>query len=189
MTKFGKYFYGNEISNYGKQNGRVDYATFAKAFDAVLNNDIMNKTYDIGFWEQESGFIDNSEEIAELEEAIDEREEKRDRYEEELDSLADIDENEARRIFLEDQIDELGDQISILDDEKAELEAEQDEQPEVFQWYIIDDNGARICEEFNEIVYYNSELDMYLWGVTHYGTSWSYVLTDIECEVDKTATA
>jgi hypothetical protein len=40
---FGKYFYGNEISAYGKKNGFVDYATLAKAFDAVLNNDIMQK--------------------------------------------------------------------------------------------------------------------------------------------------
>ena len=190
MTRFGKYFYGNEISDYGKQYGRVDYATFAKAFDAVLNNDIMNKTWGIcGEWEQESGYIDNGEEIEEKREAIEEREEKRDTYAEELAELADIDENDSRRAFLEDSIEELDDQIRILEDEVYELEAEQDEQPEVYQWYIIDDNGARICEEFNEIVYYNSELDMYLWGVTHYGTSWSYVLTDIPCEVDETARA
>ena len=31
----------------------------------------------------------------------------------------------------------------------------------------------------DEIVYYNEELDMYVWGITHYGTSWDYVLTDI----------
>ena len=51
---------------------------------------------------------------------------------------------------------------------------------EVFQWFIIDDWGARLLQqETNEIVYYNETLDMYLWGVTHYGTSWDYVLTSI----------
>lgn len=45
-----KYYYGNAISKCGLENGRVDYGTLAKAFDAVLNNDIMNLTYDIGSW-------------------------------------------------------------------------------------------------------------------------------------------
>jgi hypothetical protein len=26
---------------------------------------------------------------------------------------------------------------------------------------------------------------MYIWGVTHYGTSWDYVLTDIKIELDE----
>lgn len=62
-----KYYYGNPISEYGLDNGYVDYATLAKAFDAVLNNDIMNLTYDIGSWEQVSGIIDNTDEIEEME--------------------------------------------------------------------------------------------------------------------------
>lgn len=107
-----KYYYGNAISKYGLENGRVDYATLAKCFDAVLNNDIMNLTYDIGYWEQVSGTVNNSNE-------------------------------------------------------------------EVFQWYIVDDWGARLLQDINQIVYYNKKLDMYLWGVAHYGTSWDYVLTDI----------
>lgn len=37
--KFGKYFCGNEISAYGRQNGYVDYATLAKSFQHVLCND------------------------------------------------------------------------------------------------------------------------------------------------------
>lgn len=47
-----KYFFGNKISDYGLKNGYVDYGTLAKAFDAVLNNDIVKNTIDIGFWEQ-----------------------------------------------------------------------------------------------------------------------------------------
>ena len=126
MTIRSKYFYGNEVSSYGQENGYVDYRTLAKAFDAVMSNDIISQTDGIiGYWEQESGYIDNAEQIEELEE-------------------------------------------------------EQDRQPDIFQWFIIDYQGAEILKEAGEIVYYNSELDMYLWGVTHWGTSWDYVLTNIK---------
>ena len=156
MKKEQKYYYGNEISQYGLENGRVDYATLAKCFDAVLNNDIMQLTYDIGYWDQVSGIIDNSEEIEELEEKKEELEE----------------ENESSPSqILENEINEINDQIE-------ELEREQDDK-EVFQLYIVDDWGARLLHEINEIVYYNETLNMYLWGVTHYGTSWDYVLTSI----------
>lgn len=54
---------------------------------------------------------------------------------------------------------------------------------EVYQYYIITDSGARFLSDFtDELVYYNQELDIYLWGITHYGTSWDYVLTDIKLE-------
>ena len=158
MVVHGKYFYGNEISEYGQENGYVDYATLAKAFDAVLNNDIIQKTYEIGYWEQESGFVDdNTEEIEEIREEIKEL------------MLEDWDGNQKK-------IEELE---SIIEN----LEEEQDYTPDIYQYYIVSDNGARILEEINEIVFYNEELDMYVWGVTHYGTSWSYVLTDIKCNV------
>lgn len=163
MTRFNDYFYGNKISDYGLENGYVDYRTFAKAFDAVLNNDIMNKTCDIGYWDQESGFVDNSDEIEELQEKIEELQ------------------DEITDDTTPDQENAINAKIEELQEKIEELENEQDELPEVFQWYIIDDNGARICKEFNEIVFYNEELDMYLWGVTHWGTSWDYVLTDIKC--------
>lgn len=156
-----KYYYGNAISEYGMQNGRVDYATLAKAFDAVLNNDIMNLTYDIGSWEQVNGIVDNSEEIEELEE-------KRDELEEE-------NENNPSQI-IENEINEINEQIE-------ELESEQYDGPEVFQWFIISDWGARLLQqETSEIVYYNETLGMYLWGVTHYGTHWDYVLTSIKID-------
>lgn len=145
-----KYYYGNAISEYGLENGRVDYATLAKAFDAVLNNDIMNLTYDIGSWEQVSGIIDNTDEIEEE------------------------NENNPSQI-IENEINEINEQIE-------ELENEQDEGQEVFQWFIVDDWGARLLQDINEIVYYNEKLDMYLWGVTHYGTSWDYVLTSIKID-------
>ena len=58
---------------------------------------------------------------------------------------------------------------------------EKDDYYEVYQYYIISDAGASFLEEYtDEIVYYHEGLDMYVWGITHFGTSWDYVLTDIE---------
>ena len=158
MLVHGEYFYGNKISDYGIEHGRVDYATLAKAFDAVLNNEIIQKTYEIGYWEQESGFVDNSEEIEALQEDISE-------------------------LMLDNENDEHTEEIEELQDKINELEEEQENSynAEIYQYYIVDDRGAEILKEINEIVFYNEEFDMYVWGVTHFGTSWSYVLTDIKC--------
>ena len=126
-----KYFYGNEISEEGVKNNRVDYRALAKSFDAVLCNDITRLFYSTidGKYcepEQVNGCIDNSEAI-------------------------------------------------------EELQREQDEPGEIFQYYIISSNGAQILEDHtDEIVYYLPALNMYVWGVTHYGTAWDYVLTDIK---------
>ena len=116
---FGNYFCGYEISEYGKENGYVDYATLAKSFDGVLNNTITTKSDD---WELWNGCD----------------------YDEENDTFA-----------------------------------------EVFQYFIISVSGAELLADYtNELVYYSDDLDMYLWGVTHYGTSWDYVLTEIPCKAE-----
>lgn len=118
MSKFYETFYGNKISDYGLQNGYVDYGTLAKAFDTVLCNDIINKTFDIGYWEQIHG--------------------------------------------------------SVLDEDGNSTE--------IFQFYIISESGAEILQYWtDEIIFYNEELNLYVWGVTHYGTAWNYVLTNIPC--------
>lgn len=119
----GKYFCGNEISNYGKEHGFLDYDTFSRAFDHVLNNSIFELGQGIGYgWELVNGF--------------------------------DFDYEEEEII----------------------------EEPEVFQWYTVSNSGAQIIQDYtNEILYYHDELDVYLWGVTHWGTGWDYVLTDIPC--------
>lgn len=112
----GKYFCGNEISAYGQEHNRLDYATFAKAFYAVLNNSIFDTGWNIGSgWES----------------------------------------------------------VNYSDDE---------EEREIFQWFIVSDDGAQMIKDYtDEILYYHEDLDIYLWGVTHLGTSWDHVLMDIPC--------
>lgn len=161
----GVWFCGNEASDYAKENGYLDYATLAKAFDAVDANNIVQKTDGvIGFWEQENG-VDNSEEkeIENLKDQISDLEDKL--YEIE-------DEYSEEYLSIEGKINDLQEKID-------ELENETD--TEIFQYYIISSSGAEILEQYtDEIVLYNEELDMYVWGVTHWGTSWDYVLTDIK---------
>lgn len=44
--------------------------------------------------------------------------------------------------------------------------------------YIISERGYEFLKEYtDEIVFYNENLDIYVWGVTHWGTSWDYELT------------
>ena len=162
-----KYFYGNEISNYGVEHNRVDYRALAECFDAVLCNDITKLFYSTinGEYiepEQINGYIDNSEDIDELQNIIDE-----------LEELITEDSTIEQDEETQNKIDNLKEQIE-------ELEREQ-EQSEIFQYFIIDYTGYRILNDHtNEIIFYIDSLDMYIWGVTHWGTSWDYVLTNIK---------
>lgn len=53
----------------------------------------------------------------------------------------------------------------------------------IYQDYIISEYGYEFLKEYtDEIVFYNEKLDIYIWCVTHFGTSWDYVLTDIKLE-------
>lgn len=212
----GKYFFGNEISEYGQKNNRVDYATLAKSFDAVISNDLMEKTADIGYWELENGdltyYYHQGKRYTE-----EEFEEKKNELQEYIDNIEEDNENKIEELIekikkctdyedgiLDDELYALQDRQTKLQkelnsllknnsieglkkqlEELEELEDLASSEDEVYQWYIISNNGASILKDWtNEIVYYNDELDLYLWGVTHYGTSWDYVLTDIKCNVN-----
>lgn len=178
MYVTGKYFYGNEISEYGQKNGFVDYRTLAKAFDAVIANDFMTTTADIGYWEPV-----NSEEY----------------YEDSNGNIYTVDEAQARIDELNERIDELNDKLSpdcteeentafMEEADEIKLEIERLEDPhyyDVFQWFIVSDSGAEILKEADEVLYYNDALGLYLWGVTHYGTAWDYVLTNIRCNAGR----
>ena len=108
--------YGFKVSEYGLENGYLDYYTLSKIVgDCILNNSIV-PFIGVYEWELVNGCEENDEGWY-----------------------------------------------------------------EVYQYYIITDAGYRFLEEHtDEIVYYHEELDMYVWGITHFGTSWDYVLTDIK---------
>ena len=170
-TNKSKFFYGNEISEYGLKHGYVDYRTLANCGDMVLCNDITKLFYNtIGNEfiepEQVNGYIDNSEEIEELQEKLDDL----------LELFKNTDDPTTEK--------EIKNQIDQLQEEIEELQEEQDNQLEIFQYYIIDDRLAEILQErTNEIVYYIPLLDIYVWGITHWGTSWDYVLTNIKIDL------
>lgn len=117
MKLYGDKVFGIKVSDYGLENGYLDYHTLSKIVgDCILNNDIFMY---IGYenWELDNG----------------------------------LEEDEDGNYY------------------------------EVYQYYIISDYGARILREYtDELVFYNEQLDLYLWGITHFGTSWNYVLTDIK---------
>ena len=120
ITLYNGKAYGHKVSEYGLENGYLDYLTLSKIVgDCVINNNIfLFAGYEN--WELTNGLEEN----------------------------------------------EYGDYL------------------EVYQYYIVTDSGARFLEEYtDEIVYYHDELDMYLWGITHFGTSWDYVLTDIKLRI------
>lgn len=44
--------------------------------------------------------------------------------------------------------------------------------------YIISEYGYKFLKAYtDELVFYNENLDVYIWAVTHWGTSWDYELT------------
>lgn len=59
---------------------------------------------------------------------------------------------------------------------------------DIYQYFIVNFNNYTysLFEQYAEqlgnefILYYIDELDLYVLGVTHLGTGWDYVLTDIE---------
>ena len=165
---YGNHFYGNEASDYGKEQGFVDYRTFAKAFDAVMNNSIMQELESAGYYFEpvQDGSCDYSDEIDELREEAD-----------------DLETQEAENQEHADELRAQAENLRNLAEEKRDraddLESEQNP-PEIFQFFIVDDAGAEIIQEWtDDPLFYCSALDMYIWGITHWGTSWDYVLTDI----------
>ena len=116
MRLFNGKVYGEKVSDYGLENGYLDYYTLSKIVgDMVLNNNIFEEAF--GEWDLVAG----------------------------------------------------------------EFEDEYGAYYDIYQHFIISESGYEFLKEFtDEIVFYNEKLDMYLWGITHFGTSWDYVLTDIK---------
>lgn len=66
----------------------------------------------------------------------------------------------------------------------SDYDEEEGTYKDIYQYFIVDgcfdeEDLQKVGEELG-VVYYNSNLDLYILGVDHLGTSWDYVLTDIE---------
>ena len=76
---------------------------------------------------------------------------------------------------------EIGKQFDQLELEQGNELNEYEEYIDIYQYYIVSDNFAEYIKQFtDEILYYHNELDLYVWGITHFGTSWSSVDIDIK---------
>lgn len=71
----------------------------------------------------------------------------------------------------------------------SDYDEENDCYSDIYQEFIITNHGAKwLADHTDEIVYYNEQLDLNVWCITHWGTGWDYVLSDvklIECETFK----
>lgn len=167
---YGRKFAGNEISDYGQKNHRVDYATLAKSFDCIRVGNLMDIYPDFDDeWEVENGLRDYYMDTDENQYSYDEAQSLIAELSAELDELNDLEEltteEEERKEKIEEDIESLKD-INFK---------------EYYDYFIISATGADILKYWtNEYVIYSEKLDLYVWGVDHYGTSWDYVLTEIE---------
>ena len=51
----------------------------------------------------------------------------------------------------------------------------------ITQDFIISKYGFDILKEYtDEVVFYNERLDVYVWGVSRWGTGWAYELTNVK---------
>lgn len=69
----------------------------------------------------------------------------------------------------------------ITEDEFYELEDKgaYEVENEIYQYYLIDCMSAQsLIHHTDNIIMYSDKLDLYVLGVTHCGTSWSYVAED-----------
>ena len=66
--------------------------------------------------------------------------------------------------FIQDHEDEINDNIYFCD---------------IFQYYIINERDIKYLSILNYPIYYNYDNNLYMVGITHYGTSWDYILTNI----------
>ena len=110
MVMYDNKVWGVKVSNYGLENGRLDYKALANILGDCIHNDYVREEL-FGEWEIVSGEFDAA----------------------------------------------------------------------VQQDYIITEYGYKILRDYtDELVFYCDRLNMYIWGVTHFGTSWDYVLTNIK---------
>lgn len=80
-----------------------------------------------------------------------------------IDNLTDDDLQLVKDDYLMDIVDDL-DLYDYYDD--------------IYQYYIIDDHSSDLFIKLQYPVFYSNALNVFVVGITHYGTSWNYILTN-----------
>ena len=169
-------FWGVELNEEEIKYHRLSYYTVSKQFDAVLCNNITE--VDPSIWDnfingELTTYYKNGEEIT------------REQYEEETEEIQNaIDDLTFEEWQTEEQETKAQKRIEELEKRLKDYETCEEE---IYQYYIVSDNALWYLERMNQIVFYSEKLDCYIWGVTHWGTSWDYVLTNLTLNEDFTA--
>lgn len=54
---------------------------------------------------------------------------------------------------------------------------------DIYQFFAISNGGAEYLKRYtDELMFYSKKLDCYFWGITHFGTGWDGVFTQIYTE-------
>lgn len=76
--------------------------------------------------------------------------------------------------YSESELEELEDENS--DNPEFDINDYTAEYEEFSQYYVVSENDAKNLARYaDETIIYISEMNIYLWCVDHYGTSWDYV--------------
>lgn len=61
-------------------------------------------------------------------------------------------------------------------DHPEQCDFAEQEPAEIYQWYLVSTMDANYLKRnTDELIFYSEVLDEYVWGVTHFGTSWEGV--------------
>lgn len=78
--------------------------------------------------------------------------------------------------ILANGVEEAYEQASGNYNYQKEIAYEEAWYPEIYQAFIIDEHTRDILKSYGEIVWYNEDLDLFFWWVTHYWTVWSHIM-------------
>ena len=68
----------------------------------------------------------------------------------------------------------------------SDYDEETDEYTDIYQYYIISYGDAeRLADYTNEVVYSCEDLDLYILGVSHFGTPWNGVSANWKEEIEE----
>lgn len=150
--------FGQDLNEEEVKTQTISYLTLANSFQNIMCNNIINDEY---FREELINELYSHYENITKEYTTEE-------LFEECECYGIIDEGTTLADFKENE-----------EENKRELIEEYARNYEAFQFYIVDDGARKWIEAFtDDLVVYSEALELDIWCITHFGTSWSIVPTD-----------